>query len=123
MILSLVFLYGAASGILSGERDAPRWLSWPMPIWNRIAHDWRRPKPVLPRPNYIRIAVLEHDLCGMQPDPGTGAALAVGVRSAGHCLNHQPIATLTFDAPTSSGTCAGCGRAMVLNDAGNWELA
>jgi hypothetical protein len=123
LLLSLAVVYGAACGLYGTEQDAPLWLRWPLPLWNRIAHDWRQPAPVLPRANYTRIAVLEHDLCGVQPQPGTAAALAVGVRSTGHCLNHRPIATLTTGTPITAGTCAGCGRAMALKDSGDWELA
>lgn len=122
-IISLAVSYATLCGLYGTERNAPRWLNWPLPIWNRIAHDWRRPKPAPISPNYTATAVLEHDLLGVQPQPGTAAALAVGVRSAGHCLNHRPIATVTSGAPISSGTWAGCGRGMTLNDNGIWEIA
>jgi hypothetical protein len=59
VFLSALVGYSAACGIWGVEPGAPRWLSWPLPIWNRIAHDWRRPRP---RPDYARIALLEREL-------------------------------------------------------------
>lgn len=75
----------------------------------------------LPRPNQARIAVLEHDLLGVRPLPGTAAALTVSLRSAGMCLTHQPIADTNVVGPVSSGVCARCGRPMALGESGNWE--
>ena len=43
---------------------------------------WKRRPDALavPRPNYTAIAVMEHDLFGIQPKPGTAAAAIVGMR-------------------------------------------
>ncbi|MEH0417823.1 hypothetical protein [Streptomyces sp. B21-083] len=38
-----------------------------MPIWNRIAHDWRHPKSNLPRPDYAKIERLERELGLVEP--------------------------------------------------------
>ncbi|WP_030344797.1 hypothetical protein [Streptomyces sp. NRRL S-1022] len=59
LLLSLTVLYGAACGLYGTTPHAPLILRWPLPIWNRIAHDWRRPRP---RPDYARIARLEREL-------------------------------------------------------------
>lgn len=62
LAMSVTTLYAAACGLYGAEPDAPRWLSWPLPIWNRIAHDWRQPKPAPPRPDYGKIERLEREL-------------------------------------------------------------
>jgi len=74
------------------------------------------------RPNPVRIAVLEHDLFGVQPEPGTAAALAVGMRAVGQCWQHKPAATLVL-GPITEAVCTQCGRRMELDDAGRWVLA
>lgn len=44
----------------------------------------RRPKaPAARRPDYTAIAVLEHDLFGIQPKPDTAAAAIIGMRRLG----------------------------------------
>jgi hypothetical protein len=44
---------------------------------------WRRNGArVAPGPDYVKIAVLEYELLGIEPKPGTTAALAVGLRRA-----------------------------------------
>jgi hypothetical protein len=43
---------------------------------------WKR-RQEAPRPNYTAIAVLEHDLFGIQPAPGTTAAAIIGMRRLG----------------------------------------
>lgn len=43
---------------------------------------WRKTRPVRPRPDYGRIAVLESELLGIEPEPGTAAAAVVGFRQA-----------------------------------------
>lgn len=82
----------------------------------------RRPDeaPATPRPDYTAIAVLEHDLFGIKPTPGTAAALVVAMRRTGTCLTHQPVETTTFGESISNGVCTRCGTPMVLNDAGDW---
>ncbi|MEV0220928.1 hypothetical protein [Streptomyces sp. NPDC050704] len=62
LFIALMVLYGAACGTLGASPGAPLWLRWPMPIWNLIAHDWRRPAPVPLRPDYARIDRLEREL-------------------------------------------------------------
>jgi hypothetical protein len=74
------------------------------------------------RPNLVRIAVLEHDLLGIQPEPGTAAALAVGTRRLGQCWQHKPAATLG-PVPIEEAVCIQCGRQMKLDSEGHWVLA
>lgn len=75
------------------------------------------------RANPTRIAVLEHDLLGIQPEPGSHAALAIALRRTGTCIRHQPVEVTSFSDPRPVGLCTGCGANMVLNDTGHWELA
>ena len=53
---------------------------------------WRRhPTTALrPRPDYTAIAVLEHDLFGIQPAPGTAAAAIIGMRNFQARLARSP---------------------------------
>lgn len=74
----------------------------------------------LPRPDYTRIAVLEHDLLGIQPEPSTAAALIIGMRRTGTCFTHQPVDTSVLNDPVRNGLCGRCGQAMVIGDDGNW---
>ncbi|WP_143685485.1 hypothetical protein [Streptomyces sp. 1222.2] len=74
------------------------------------------------RPSLARIAVLEHDLLGIQPEPGTAAALAVWTRRLGQCWQHQPAATVG-EIPIEKAVCTQCGRRLILNDGGYWVLA
>jgi hypothetical protein len=71
-----------------------------------------------PPANPTRIAVLEHDLLGIQPEPGTIAALAVVLRKAGTCIEHKPV-----QAGAGSTMCTGCGRTMHLKEDGTWRTA
>lgn len=52
-------------------------------------HFWRRPPPPQPRlSSPAAIAVLEYDLYGVQPQPGTVASAAVGLRALS--ANYRP---------------------------------
>lgn len=62
VLLTLLAAYAVACGLFGATPGAPLWLRWPLPIWNWIAHDWRRPAAAPPRPDYARIAVLEREL-------------------------------------------------------------
>lgn len=62
----------------------------------------RRRRPAsAPRPDYTRIAVLEFELFGVEPKPGTMAAAAVGMKRAGGALRAEPdfVAQYTNPAP------------------------
>jgi len=86
---------------------------------------WKRHPdvPAVPRPNYTSIAVMEHDLFGIQPKPGTAAAAIVAMRHIGTCVTHQPVEPTGLGDPAPNGMCHRCGRTMVLNDLGDWAVA
>jgi hypothetical protein len=86
IIVALTIMYAIACGTVGAEPGSPLWLSWPIPIWNRIAHDWRRPAQVAGRPDYVQIAMLEHELFGIEPQPGTAAAAVINARHAPKAL-------------------------------------
>ncbi|MGA5604016.1 hypothetical protein ACPCUF_23770 [Streptomyces griseoincarnatus] len=90
-----------------------------MKFWPR-----RRP-PAAPEPeraNPTRIAVLEHDLLGIPPEPGSAAALVVALRRTGTCVEHEPVETTTFGEARLTGLCTRCGAAMVEEE-GEWRVA
>lgn len=81
----------------------------------------RKPESPAPRANPTRIAVLEHDLLGIQPEPGSVAAVTVALRkAAANCMAHQPVETTTFGDPGPIGLCARCGCSMVQDAGGVW---
>lgn len=57
-----------------------------MKLWPRRS----RPQSSVPRPDYIAIAVLEYDMFGIQPEPGTTAAAIIGMRAFGAGLVSRP---------------------------------
>ncbi|MCF0086611.1 MULTISPECIES: hypothetical protein [unclassified Streptomyces] len=75
-----------------------------------------------PRPNYTAIALMEHALFGIQPVPGSAAALALAMRQTGTCLTHQPVETTSFGEPVPNGMCTRCGRPMILDGSGAWTV-
>jgi len=76
------------------------------------------------RANPTRIAVLEHDLLGIQPEPGSAAALTVALRkAAANCVAHEPIETSTFATPGRVGLCMRCGCSMLQDVQGEWVKA
>ncbi|MFI1371332.1 hypothetical protein ACH4UY_04880 [Streptomyces longwoodensis] len=83
----------------------------------------RRPAPARPRADHTRIAVLEHDLLGIPPEPGTAAALTVALRRAGTCVQHDPVDVTTFGDPQPSAMCSRCSTCMVLDEHGRWTPA
>lgn len=83
----------------------------------------RRPAPApQPRPNPTVIAVMEHDLFGIKPEPGTMAAAAIALRRAGDCLAHQPVDITQLGDPGPVGLCTRCGKHMVQDDDGKWRV-
>jgi hypothetical protein len=84
----------------------------------------RKPEPQPappPRPNYTAIAVMEHDELGIQPEPGTVAAMVIGLRKAvANCTAHQPVDTTPFAQAGRSGLCTRCGCDMVQDGDGQW---
>lgn len=53
-----------------------------MRLWSRRKH----PAPPAPRPDRVRIAVLEYELFGIEPRPGTTAAAVIGLRRLSEVL-------------------------------------
>jgi hypothetical protein len=95
LAICLMVGYGCLCGLLADDEAVPRWLRWPLPIWNAIAKSWRRPAPVAARPDYAKIAMLEYELFGIQPEPGTSAAAAVNLQGAfAPLLRHDPAVCL-----------------------------
>ncbi|MET9150101.1 hypothetical protein ABZX82_02285 [Streptomyces griseoflavus] len=68
-VVGLTVAYAVACGAVSYDPSAPLWLRWPQPMWDLIAHDWRRPMPVVERPDYDHIARLERELGIVEPEP------------------------------------------------------
>lgn len=60
VLVAVAAVYGVFAGAVGTGPNAPRWLRWPAPIWDRIAHG-PRPAPLPPRPDYARIARLERE--------------------------------------------------------------
>ena len=93
----------------------------------RLLGWFRRPSaPPLPppQPDPDRIAVLEHDLLGVIPEPGTRAARAVALSKPvdqNACPHDEVIETPEFGQPRMLGLCRLCGAGMVQNDQGEWE--
>jgi hypothetical protein len=75
------------------------------------------------RSNPVRIAVLEHDLLGIAPQPGTMAAMVIALRQVGTCLQHLPIETTALGDPRPVGLCQRCGNRMVQDEQGQWGIA
>lgn len=78
---SALVLYAVACGAAGGEPGSPFWLRWPVKVWNAVAHDWR-PRREVRRPDYVQIALLEYELFGIEPQPGTTAAAVVNLQRA-----------------------------------------
>ncbi|MFF7901191.1 hypothetical protein ACIO02_34030 [Streptomyces sp. NPDC087568] len=89
-----------------------------MRLWPR-----RRTTPPQERANPTTIAVLERDLLGIHPEPGTAAALAIALRNLGTCFEHQPIDATTYDGRARTGLCARCGQGLHQADDGDWRVA
>ncbi|WP_073946508.1 hypothetical protein [Streptomyces kebangsaanensis] len=89
-----------------------------MRLWPR-----RRTTTAQARADPIRTAVLEHDLLGIKPEPGTAAALAIALRNTGTCIEHQPVDATTYEDRRRTGLCARCGQSMLQTDDGCWRVA
>jgi hypothetical protein len=85
----------------------------------------RAPQPDHPqRPNQDRIAVLEHELLNITPEPGTAAARAVALaKPVGQdaCPHDDVVETPQMGEVRATGICGRCGAGMVATDEGDWE--
>jgi hypothetical protein len=76
------------------------------------------------RPDPDRIAVLEHDLLGIQPEPGTPAARAVALVKPidqDTCPHDDVIEVTGLGQARPTGLCGRCGAGMVATDIGEWQ--
>lgn len=79
------------------------------------------------RPDYTRIALLEHALFGVEPKPGTKAAELLGAQRFAEelraaCDHDDVIETPTLGELRKSGICQ-CGESLVETGDGGWEKA
>jgi hypothetical protein len=86
----------------------------------------KRSRPVAepaPRPNPTRVAVLEYDLLGVQPESGSFAAAVINIRRAGSCVEHQAVdAGALADGPGVVILCTGCGNHITPTEEGGWRI-
>jgi hypothetical protein len=90
----------------------------------RLRRNRRKQQPEsAPVANPTRIVVLEYDLLGVTPTPGTAAAAVIALRRLGTCLEHDPIDVGTLgQIPGTSVICGRCGNHLVNTESG-WRLA
>ncbi|MET8571851.1 hypothetical protein [Streptomyces sp. NPDC004783] len=94
-----------------------------MNLFSRLFTPRRRPEQPRERPDPNRIAVLEHDLLGIQPEPGTPAARAVALANPVDqvaCPHENVIETTELGQARATGLCGRCGAGMVADDTGAW---
>jgi hypothetical protein len=96
-------------------------------MWRHWRWPWRRP-PVHPTPprrsNPDRIAVLEHELLDITPEPGTRAAHAVALAKPvdqDACPHDDVIDVSEMGTTRRMGLCGPCGASMVATDEGDGE--
>ena len=88
---------------------------------------WRRRAPKTSEqlhPDQDRIAVLEHELLGLEPQPGTPAARAVALAKPvdqNTCPHDDVIDITEMGQPRPTGMCQRCGADMVADDNGDWK--
>lgn len=92
-----------------------------MPFWKRCRPTQPSPAPVA---DPVRIAVLEHDLLGIEPKPGTPAAYAVALAKPVDpttCPHEDVIDVTEVGQARATGMCQCCGGSLVEGDEGDWE--
>lgn len=65
---------------------------------------FRKPERPIRRADPVRIAVLEWDIFGIQPEPGTMAAAAVGMKRLGGAQRAEPDFVDQYANPALIGT-------------------
>jgi hypothetical protein len=76
------------------------------------------------RPNPTSIAILEHDLFGIAPRPGSAAAVVIALRAVGTCLQHDPADVGALgELPGTRILCCRCGAYLLPDDQGGWRVA
>lgn len=96
-----------------------------MPLWYRRRHPHTPAAPRLEHPDLNRIAVLEHDVLGIEPEPGTPAAFtAAAARLLGQdtCPHEDAMDVVSLGQGLSTGMCAGCDSDIVETGEGLWDL-
>jgi hypothetical protein len=98
-----------------------------MNLWGRLFGNGQRrssEQHAQEHPDPDRIAVLEHELLGITPEPGTRAARAVALATPvdQEACPHDDIIDISEMGTTRrTGLCGPCGASMVANDEGDWE--
>lgn len=69
------------------------WLAWSVYGRSALLRRIPRRKPDQPRPDYAKIAVLEAELLGIEPKPGTAAAFALGLVTFSQGVRRSEIDT------------------------------
>lgn len=94
-------------------------------LWRKLLRQRPpEPEPPTPRANPDRIAVLEHEVLGITPEPGTPAARAVAVSKPvdqDRCPHDDVIDITELGQARRTGLCERCGADMVATDKGDWE--
>lgn len=94
-------------------------------LWGRREHEQPEPTEPAPRPSYTKIAVLEHQLLGISPEPGTSEAMAVEQATPidqTKCPHDDVIDVTELGNARPQGMCERCGASMVATDDGSWRL-
>lgn len=96
-----------------------------MPLWYRRRRSpHTRDTQRLAHPDLNRIAVLEHDLLGIEPEPGTPAAFAAALGrplDQDACEHEDAMDVIPLGQGRSTGMCAGCDVDIVETDEGLWD--
>ncbi|MFI5658821.1 hypothetical protein [Streptomyces sp. NPDC051684] len=96
-----------------------------MPLWYR-----RHRRPHTPdtqqveHPDLHHTAVLEHDILGIEPEPGTPAAYAAALSlplDNDACPHEDVMDVVLLGQGRSTGMCAGCDIDIVETDEGLWD--
>jgi hypothetical protein len=69
---------------------------------------------------------MEYEELGIQPEPGSAAALAIGLRAFGRtgmCAVHDPVAVTSLGDPVPNAICTRCGQHMIQGEHGGWRIA
>ncbi|MFF3492851.1 hypothetical protein ACFYWS_16000 [Streptomyces sp. NPDC002795] len=94
-----------------------------MPLWTRK----RRRPPHLELPGLQHVSVLEHDLSGIEPEPGTPAACAAALARPVEqdVCPHEDVMDLMdvtqFGQTRPAGMCTHCGADVVETGEGLWD--
>lgn len=74
-------------------------------------------------PDPMHIALLEYELLGIEPEPGSAAAARIASTGVSDCEHPCPVNITTFGDPGPVAICSGCGRHLVHDARGKWTVA